>query len=201
MRASPGSIERQRRGFALLVRHVGGSLRLPAAFRQRNLLATVPRRMARRLAPRMRELHRDRGLRVFADRRDNGPQRRLGAIVPQTEAPRRDAADVLHRGGFDAQQACARQREIGEMHHVPVGRGAVVGDVLAHRRYHDAVGELNAAQFDRRKQYAHEVFRWEGSRASIMKHRALLNRARPPASFHQRKLQQQRALDHREIVV
>jgi len=83
-------------------------------------------------------------------------QRSLGRVVPQTEIPGGDAAFRLDRGGFDTQQAGARQRHAAQVEQVPGRRPALFGDVLAHRRDDDAVGQGQAAQVDRGKQDAHE---------------------------------------------
>ena len=133
MRAKPGGIERQRRDFAFLVRHRRRRLRLPAAFGNRNLLPAVPRRVARRLAAGMRELHRHGDLGMLAHRGEDRLQRGFGGVVPQAEAARRDAADRFDVGGLDAEHRGARQRERVDMGEVPVVGLAVFGGVLAHR--------------------------------------------------------------------
>ena len=119
-RCEPRRIERQRRRLALLVRHGRRALRPPAAFGNRDQLPAVPRRVARRLAAGMRELHRDRGLRMLAHRGQDRLQRRLGGVVVEAEAARRDAADRLHRGRLDAEHRGARQRQRVDMGEMPV---------------------------------------------------------------------------------
>src|SRR5262249_3897161 len=52
--------------------------------------------------------------------------------------------------------------DVGEM---PVVGLPVLGRILAHRRDHDAVGQLQVAQLDRREKRAHADFR-EGGRGS-----------------------------------
>ena len=96
-------IERQRRRLAFLVRDGRRSLRPPAAFGNRNQLAAVPWRVARRLAAGMGELHHHGGLRTLAHRGEDRLQRRFVGVVVEAEAARRDAADRLHCGGLDAE--------------------------------------------------------------------------------------------------
>ncbi len=148
-------VEGERRQFTVLVRQRGRRFRLPAAFRERDLLAAVPRRVARSLAAGMRDLHRHRDFRMLAHRGEDRLQRGFGGVVPQPEAARRDAADRLDMGGLDAEHRRARQRQRVDMGEVPVIGLAVFGRVLAHRRHHDAVGKREAAQLYRGKQGAH----------------------------------------------
>jgi len=148
-------IERQRQSFALLMRHRRGSLRLPAAFGDRDQLAAVPWRMAGRLAAGMGELHDDRSLGMLAHRRHDRLQRGFSRVVPQPETARRDAADRLHGRGLDAEHRGPRQRQRVDMGEMPVIGLAVDGGVLAHRRHHDAIGQRKATQFYRRKQGTH----------------------------------------------
>jgi hypothetical protein len=54
----------------------------------------------------------------------------------------RDAAAPLDVGHLDGHHAGARERVHHPLLQVPVGRRAVVGGILAHRRYGDAVGKL-----------------------------------------------------------
>jgi hypothetical protein len=54
--------------------------------------------------------------------------------------------------------AAPEQRERVDMRKVPVGGLAGHGRILAHRRDHDAVGKLQAAQLDRGKQGAHAEY-------------------------------------------
>ncbi len=164
-----GGIERQRRRLAFLVRHRGWGVRLPAAFGKRNQLPAIPRLVAGALAAGMGELNGDRGLRTLAHRCEDRLQRRLGRIVPQTKAAGRDAADCLNMGGLDAEHRRARQRQRVDVGEMPVIGFAVLGRVLAHRRDHDAIGEFQVAQLDRREQTAHAGIsgvRGNGGRAS-----------------------------------
>src|SRR6185369_4483107 len=101
------------------------------------------------------ELDHHGGLRALAYRGQNWLQRGLGGVVPQAEAAGRDAAGRLDRGGLDAEDRGPRQRQRIDMGEVPVIGLAIDGRVLAHRRHHDAVGKVKAAQLDRGKQSAH----------------------------------------------
>ena len=155
MRARPAASSASGARLALLVRHGGRADRLPAAFGLRDQLPAVPWHVARTLAAGMGELHRDRGLRMLAHRGEDRLQRRFGGVVPQPEAARRDAADILDMGRLDAEHRGARQRQIVDMGEMPVIGLAIFGRVLAHRRHHDAVGKRQAAQLDRGEQSAH----------------------------------------------
>jgi hypothetical protein len=57
-----------------------------------------------------------------------------------------DPAAPLDRGRLDHDEPRPRHPELHQVLKVPVGRRAVVGRVLAHRRDHDPVGELHRAQ-------------------------------------------------------
>jgi hypothetical protein len=107
------------------------------------------------LAAGMGELHRDRGLRMFAHRGQDRLQRGFGGVIPQAKAAGRDAADRLHMGRLDAEHRRPRQRQRVDVRKVPVIGLAIVGRVLAHRRHHDAVGKRKTAQFDRGEQGTH----------------------------------------------
>ena len=60
-----------------------------------------------------------------------------------------DAAAPLDMGGLDDQKAGAGVRQHTEMGHVPIVAGPVVGAVLAHRRHHDAVRQIEIGKFYR----------------------------------------------------
>src|SRR3984885_5969776 len=83
----PHDIERERLQFAVLVRHIGWSHRLPPALGERYLLTPLPRLVAPSLSAPMGPFNRDRDRRMPADRSENRPQRGFGGVVPQTEAP------------------------------------------------------------------------------------------------------------------
>jgi hypothetical protein len=83
-------------------------------------------------------------------------QRRLAGVGIKAEAAVGDAAAALHMGRLDHQHAGAGIGQHAEMGDVPIGTDAVVGAVLAHRRDDDAVGKLEAGEFDGREQSAHD---------------------------------------------
>ena len=116
----PRRIERQWRRLALLVRNGRRALHPPAAFGDRNQLAAVPRRVARRLAAGMGELHHDGGLRALAHRGQDRLQRRFGGVVVEAETARRDTAARLHGGRLDAEDRRPRQRQRIDVGEVPV---------------------------------------------------------------------------------
>ena len=154
-------IERLGRRFTLLMRHGGWGVGEPAALGWRDQLAAFPGDVARRLPPGMGELHRHGDLRMFADRGKHRRQRRLGGVVKEAQILRRDAALGFHGRRLEAQHAGAGKREMAEVDHVPCGRPAVFGRILAHGRHDDAIGESDAPQREWRKQCAHEAFQKE----------------------------------------
>src|SRR6185295_16606093 len=101
------------------MRYRRGCFGLPAALRNRNLLAAVPWRMARRLASGMRELNCDCGLRVLAHRGEDRLQRGFGGVVPRPETTMRDATDGFHPGSLDAEHRGARQCETVDVGKMP----------------------------------------------------------------------------------
>src|ERR1700733_1438137 len=118
----PHDIERERLEFAVLVRHIGRSHRLPPALGERYLLTPLPRLVARSLAARMGQLNRDRDRRMPADRSENRTQRRFRGVIPQTEASGRDAADGLDMGRLHAEHRRTRQSKIIDVGEMPVVR-------------------------------------------------------------------------------
>jgi hypothetical protein len=62
-----------------------------------------------------------------------------------------DAADALDGGCLHDNQACARHGKVHPVLEMPVGRGAVIGRVLAHGRHRDAVGQRDRSEFERRE--------------------------------------------------
>ncbi len=148
-------VERRRLVPARPVRLSGGPDRVPAALGDRRYrLAAVPRQAGGSLAPGVGELDAELGAAGVATEADHPRQRRLVLVGIEPDAARRDAADRLHPGGLDHDQAGAGDRELAQVHDVPVPDRALAGGVLAHRRQHDAVGKLHPAQGDGRKQFA-----------------------------------------------
>jgi hypothetical protein len=151
----PLGIERQRRRLFRLVRHCRRPFGKPAAFGNRDQLSAIPRPLTGSLAAGMGKLHRDRDLRMLAHRGDDRLQGRFVGVAVETKAARRDAADGLDRGRLDAEHRSPRQRQRVDMGKMPVGGRAIDRGILAHRRHHDAVGQLQVAQLDRGKQGTH----------------------------------------------
>jgi len=81
-------------------------------------------------------------------------------LVPDARVAVRDAPAALDRGRFDEYDARAAQRELAEVHEVPVADMPVLRRVLAHRRDDDAVARFYFAQCDRleKKRFAHIEF-------------------------------------------
>ena len=74
-----------------------------------------------RLAPRVRELHANRHIRMLADRRQHRHQRCLGGVVIEPQIARRDPAFRFHGRGLDEQQARTRQRKMAEVNQCATG--------------------------------------------------------------------------------
>ncbi len=144
-----GAIERHRRQFARPIGIGGWRYGRPATLARHDLLAAAPRHVARRLAPGMRKLDRQRHRRMAAHRCKRPAERAFALVRPQPEIVRRDAPFRLDGGRLDDQQAGAGQREVAEVDQVPVGRQAVFGRVLAHRRNDDAVVDGKLADAER----------------------------------------------------
>ena len=114
---------------------------------RRQALAALPRHVARRLAARMARAGSRPGMRECARMAaSTRAERRLVVVAIEAEVAGRDAPERLDRGRLDDQQPGARQRELPEVDQVPVGRIAVLGRVLAHRRDHDAVAQRQRAE-------------------------------------------------------
>ena len=110
--------------------------------------AALPGPLRRSLAAGVRELDAELG---GADPRQCAMTRCIACLVGvgiEPGAAVGDAAVPLDVGRLDHQQAGAGIRQHAEMRHVPVGRAAVIGAVLAHRRDHDAVGEFETGEPD-----------------------------------------------------
>lgn len=161
-------VEGPRRHFVWRLGQRRGSVGDPPAGRVgSHLLAAVPGRLARTLAPGMRELDRDRHGRMPAQRAQHTRQRRLGGTVVQAQVAGGDAAAGLHRSGLGEQRAGARQCQLPEVDQVPVGGLAVLGRVLAHGGSHDPVGQRKPTQLARGEELAHGGgFRVAASRAA-----------------------------------
>nr|GFD54249.1 hypothetical protein [Tanacetum cinerariifolium] len=99
-----------------------------------------PRHFAGRLAAGVAQLDPDLDRGMLADRVDDRLQRGGVLVGPQSEIAIGDAPFRRDRGRLQDHHRGAGQREMAEVDHVPVGRQAVFGGILAHRRDGDAVG-------------------------------------------------------------
>ena len=117
----------------------------PVAGTQRRI-HRLPAELRRALRPGMPELDGDLGVRLGVDEIDDALPGRfvLGRI--EAGAAGRDAALGRDAGHLGEDQPGAALGALGVVHEVPVGRRAVDGAVLRHRRHHDAVLEVDAAQ-------------------------------------------------------
>ena len=110
-----------------------------------------PRRTTRCLASRMAELDGGDGAILAQEIRD--------AVIHGRKTVGVDAGTTIgfartlfNRGFFAEHDGRAAERELAEMHEVPVGRPALRRRVLAHRRHDDAVAHREPAQRKRSKQ-------------------------------------------------
>src|SRR6202171_2152729 len=142
-----GNVERGRWRLGRQLRNRRGGHGGPSALGKWNELAAFPGYLRRALPARMRQLngHRHRR-RVRARNRQTFGQGVLARVVVKSEAAMGNAADRGYRGGVDCEHARARLQQLAPMHDVPVSGAAIYRRVLAHRRYHDAIGELEFAE-------------------------------------------------------
>jgi hypothetical protein len=132
----------------------------PAALLGRHRLADREGWRHRRFAAGVRELHAELAVALRLAEGHDARQRFLGFVVVETETPRRDAAFRLDAAGLGDDEPDVGAGILAEMHDVPVGRLAVFGGVLAHRRQHDAIFERQAAHdVGREKQRRHRSSR------------------------------------------
>ena len=150
------AVERRRCVFRGRMRHRRRCHRLPGAgLACANLLPAHPRRAGRGLAPGVGQLHADPDRRMRPQCRQHVRQAGLVDVAVKTQIPCCDAPLGRHRRGLQDQQPGARQRQVPEVHQVPVTRRAVDGRVLAHRRDDDAVVQAQVADLQRLEQLAH----------------------------------------------
>lgn len=91
----------------------------------------------------------DANLGILAVRKvDDAPERRNLRVLPEAAVLGADAAARLNGRRLDKDEARAVQRQLAQVHQVVVGQVAVVGAVLAHGRYDDAVLLLQPADLD-----------------------------------------------------
>src|SRR6185437_5664495 len=102
-------------------------------------LAALPRQRARGLAAGVRQLDADLGGRVPVHELDDATPAVDVLATIDAGAAGRDATFAHDVGHLGDHQRGAAERAAAEVHEVPVRRHAVVGRVLAHRRYADAV--------------------------------------------------------------
>jgi hypothetical protein len=107
-----------------------------------------PGRAPRALASRVPDLHARQGA-LAADKVVDAAVLRDVRVVVYAGAVVGLAAPFFHRGLLGEHDARAAHRELAEVNEVIVGRTAVFGRVLAHRRDDDAVARGHAAQRDR----------------------------------------------------
>ena len=96
----------------------------------------------------MRQLDADRHRRVLAHGLEHAGEPALVLIGPQPEIARRDPPVGFDRRRLDHEKAGAGQRQVAEMDGVPVGGGAFVRRVLAHRGDDDPVRKFQAFELD-----------------------------------------------------
>jgi hypothetical protein len=92
----------------------------------------------------MSDLHA--GHRAMGFQKSGDGFERVGVLGrPDAEIAVGDAAAFFHRGGLAEDQPGTAQRELAEMHLVPLVSQTLAGGVLAHRRYDDAIVQRHAA--------------------------------------------------------
>ena len=127
---------------------------LPGVFFLGQRLGAERRRLGRALAPGVTDLQTLLGDAVLLAEVDDAFHRLLVVVGIETGAFVRDAADRIDVGHFGHDQRRCAERELAEVHQMPVIGGAVGRVVLAHGRDNDAVGQRQAAHGDRREQRA-----------------------------------------------
>ena len=112
---------------------------------------TVPGTALAGLAPGMRQLNAGNRSLGLQKARDTG---QIGDVVimPDAEVAGRAPAPFLDGRGLTEDEAGAPQGKAPEMDKVPVVGETVRRPILAHRRYCDAIGDLDVADLDGRKQ-------------------------------------------------
>ncbi len=131
-----------------------GCQRRPAILLRLQRAAALPGPLRRCLAARVSELDADRRVAEAPARREYVREGELVAVGVEPETSMCDPARPLDRRRLDHQQAGAGNCKAAEMHHVPIGRTAIVRAVLAHGCHHDAVRQREAAHGDWRKELA-----------------------------------------------
>ena len=129
-------LDRRRKRFRKRQRR--GRNHIPTALLRGQPLAPFPWPRCRTLAPGVADLYAGHGALRLQKPGDPGEGIALG-VVPDPEAPGRDAAARLRVRHLGEHETCPSDRARGEMLEVPVVGDAVRRGVLAHRRHHDAV--------------------------------------------------------------
>ena len=131
--------------------------RLPRVLIGRQRAAALPRPLRGSLAAGMRDLDAELGGAGPPAVGDDARQRRLVVVGVEPHAAVGDAAAALDMRRLDDDEARAGIGQHAEMGEMPVGGGAVVGAVLAHRRDDDAVGEFDTAELDGCEESGHAI--------------------------------------------
>jgi hypothetical protein len=121
--------ERHRRIVAFCVWNRRRGNGLPAAsFSRRDLNTTLPRYARRSLAPGMCELDTDKHVRIVSDRLQDSAESFFCFVRPQAEIVRADAPFRLHGRCLNHQKRGTGEREIAQMHHVPIRRPPIMAE-------------------------------------------------------------------------
>src|SRR5271166_4205557 len=114
----------------------------------------------------MRKLDAELGIAVAAAMRDHARKRRFAVVRIKPEAAMGDAPAALDAGRLHHDQRRPRITQHAEVVHVPVGRNAIVGAVLAHGRNDDPVSEVESSEPDwGKKSTGHGALDQSGRRA------------------------------------
>ena len=130
-------------------RNGGWSNRLPGVARPIERPAAFPRTLRRGFAPGMRQLDAELRIAVAPAVRGDARERRFAVVRIEPEAAMGDAPAALDAGRLHHEQRRPRIAQRAEVIEMPVGRGAVIGAVLAHGRDDDPVAELERIKPDR----------------------------------------------------
>jgi hypothetical protein len=89
---------------------------------------------------------------VCAHEIDHGLQRLDLAVIPQTQISSSNAATRVDSSTFRQDETCSPKRELPEVNHMP-GRGSPrFSGMLAHRRYDNAIFQLQLSKLQWLKQ-------------------------------------------------
>ena len=102
----------------------------------------------RALAATVVKLAAQLGAAILPAERDHARKRLLVLITVKPEIGLAKTSRLLDRGRLSDEKSCAGKRKVTEVHRVPVCGAAVLRGVLTHRRYDDAIDQLQVPHFE-----------------------------------------------------